>query len=240
MKGIDITGKKFGSLTVIKQVEKPSCLKSAGAYFLCQCDCGRTKIIMGKSLREGKTKTCGCHIDKITDISNQRFGRLTALKIDNSVENRGNGAYWICRCDCGNFISVQASNLKNGNVSSCGCLISKGEEEIRKLLVKNNIKFLTQYSFSDLKSELGYPLRFDFAIFNKEALSHLIEFQGEQHYSEKSKFFDNRTLITDKIKKDYCKMNNIMLIEIPYKKLGKITLKDLGIISERVGEQEEE
>ena len=31
MKGIDITGKKFGSLTVIKQVEKPSCLKSAGA-----------------------------------------------------------------------------------------------------------------------------------------------------------------------------------------------------------------
>ena len=227
MKGRDITGQRFGNVTVIKRVKKPEYLKSKGAYFLCKCDCGNEKIIMGKSLREGKTKTCGCHIDKITDLSGQRFGRLTVVKIDNSIENRGNGAYWICRCDCGNFISVQASNLRKGNVNSCGCLISKGEEKIREILLKNNINFITQYSFSDLKSDLGYPLRFDFAIFKNNILSHLIEFQGCQHYEETSKFFDKGILITDQKKREYCKQNNIKLIEIPYWRLEKITIEDL-------------
>lgn len=33
------------------------------------------------------------------DITGQRFGNLIVIKIDNSIENRGNGAYWICRCE---------------------------------------------------------------------------------------------------------------------------------------------
>lgn len=226
---IDITGKKFGHLTVLERVSTPEHCTSSGAYFKCKCDCGNEKIIMGKSLRNGSTKTCGCHYDKITNLTGKRFGKLVVEKIDNSVENRGNGANWICRCDCGKYISVTSTNLLRGQ-QSCGCLVSKGEEKIRQILLENNILFKTQYSFSDLRGEQGGLLRFDFAIFNsKKQLSYLIEFQGEQHYLKSSKYFDISLQKYDKLKKEYCEKSNIPLIIIPYYKLNNLTLEDLKI-----------
>lgn len=224
-RSIDITGKRFGNLTVLQQVPRPEGM-SAGAYFKCKCDCGNEKIIMGKSLRSGKTKTCGCHYDKITNLVGKRYGRLVVEKIDNSVENRGNGAQWICRCDCGKYISVNYGNLINGQIS-CGCVVSKGEEKIRQILLQNNIDFKTQYSFSDLKGLKGGLLRFDFAIFKDQQLHHLIEFQGEQHTLQTSKYFDLSLQKHDILKANYCTQHNIPLICIPYTKLQTLTLKDL-------------
>ena len=224
----DITGQRFGHLLVLEQVPKPSHCKSNGAYFKCKCDCGNEKIVMGKSLRNGKTKSCGCHMDQITDLTGRRFGHLVVEKLDNNTENRGNGAMWICRCDCGNFTSISYSNLLGGQ-QSCGCLISKGEEEIYKILIENNISFKTQYSFSDLKGNGGGLLRFDFAIFENNQLHHLIEFQGEQHSMKWSKYFDLSIQQHDKKKKEYCKEHNIPLICIPYSKLNHITKEDLLI-----------
>ena len=74
--------------------------------------------------------------DTLHDLTGKRFGHWTVL---GRAPNRKRAVMWLCRCDCGNFISVQASNLKNGNVNSCGCLISRGEEEIRKL--SERVKF---------------------------------------------------------------------------------------------------
>ncbi|MBQ9115721.1 MAG: hypothetical protein IJY04_01735 [Clostridia bacterium] len=88
---------------------------------------------------------------------------------------------WICRCDCGNIISVFTNNLIRLHTTSCGCASrSIGEENIEKILIDNNIKYAKEYSFRDLKDK-GI-LRFDFAIFNENnTLSHLIEFDGRQH-----------------------------------------------------------
>lgn len=55
---IDITGKKFGRLTVISRAEG----KGRAAHFKCLCDCGNTTIVRGYSLRKGITKSCGCMI----------------------------------------------------------------------------------------------------------------------------------------------------------------------------------
>lgn len=225
---IDIIGQRFGHLIVLERAPRPEHCKSAGAYYKCKCDCGNEKIIMGKSLRNGRTKSCGCHLSQITDITGQRFGHLVVEKLDNNIENRGNGAMWLCRCDCGNFTSVSYSNLLGGQ-QSCGCLISKGEEEIYKLLLSNNVSFKTQYSFSDLKGNNGGLLRFDFAIFKNDYLHHLIEFQGEQHTMKWSKFFDLSIQEHDAKKKEYCEKNHIPLICIPYSKLGHITKEDLLI-----------
>lgn len=55
---------------------------------------------------------------KVIDLTGQKFGRLT-------VEARAVGARessWLCRCECGNQVTVRAGNLKSGNSKSCGCL----------------------------------------------------------------------------------------------------------------------
>lgn len=57
-KAIDLTGKRFGRLTV---VEKTSIDTSKEACWICQCDCGNTtKPIRGRDLRRGDTISCGC------------------------------------------------------------------------------------------------------------------------------------------------------------------------------------
>lgn len=55
---IDLTGQKFGRLTVLKQEET----KHKHLRWLCLCDCGNIKAIQGGSLRGGYAKSCGCLI----------------------------------------------------------------------------------------------------------------------------------------------------------------------------------
>lgn len=58
------------------------------------------------------------------DISNQKFGRLTAIKYIGRTFI-GRSATWDCICDCGNKIVVDARRLKSGNTKSCGCLLKE-------------------------------------------------------------------------------------------------------------------
>lgn len=58
---IDLIGQKFGRLTVIGR-EKNN--KDGRATWRCNCDCGNETIVLGKSLRNGNTRSCGClHIE---------------------------------------------------------------------------------------------------------------------------------------------------------------------------------
>ncbi len=52
------------------------------------------------------------------DLTGQRFGRLTVIEF---VPNEKSHSYWKCKCDCGNECVVSTDNLKNANVTSCGC-----------------------------------------------------------------------------------------------------------------------
>ena len=52
------------------------------------------------------------------DITNQRFGKLTAIK---RAESKSGKTYWLCKCDCGNEKIVQTSHLRTGSITSCGC-----------------------------------------------------------------------------------------------------------------------
>ena len=56
-KFIDLTGKTFGKLTVIKKMDD-----KVGNHimWLCKCDCGNVKTIRGSSLTSGESKSCGC------------------------------------------------------------------------------------------------------------------------------------------------------------------------------------
>jgi hypothetical protein len=61
MKLIDLTGQKFGRLTVIERVKKPEHLKGKKTYWLCRCDCGKENIVTRSDLRSKKTSSCGCY-----------------------------------------------------------------------------------------------------------------------------------------------------------------------------------
>jgi len=52
----DLTGFQFGSLTILKLGR----LKGNGAWWICQCKCGKQKEIRSSSLIQGKTNSCGC------------------------------------------------------------------------------------------------------------------------------------------------------------------------------------
>lgn len=53
----DLTGKKFGRLTVLGLSEKKSGRKS---YWVCECDCGNKKLVRSDSLKRGQVQSCGC------------------------------------------------------------------------------------------------------------------------------------------------------------------------------------
>ena len=98
---------------------------------------------------------------------------------------------------------------------------SRAEIKIEEILAAAGIPFKEEYSFPDLIAESGRPLRFDFAIFSDEGeLECLIEYQGIQHYTPKSKFGGARGLFqqkhNDQKKRNYCLTHNIRLVAIPY------------------------
>lgn len=98
---------------------------------------------------------------------------------------------------------------------------SRGEIKIEEILRNTDLYFEEEYSFPDLVSSSGRPLRFDFAVFDDDnELDFLIEFQGVQHYEAKSKFGGvsglRRQQYNDMKKREYCFKHNIKLIIIPY------------------------
>ncbi len=69
---IDITGQKYGQLTVIEYQGKN---KRNDAIWLCQCDCGTRKTISAGSLRNSHTLSCGCLPKKLATKHNLCYSR---------------------------------------------------------------------------------------------------------------------------------------------------------------------
>ena len=117
-KYVDLSGQKFGRLTVVEYAGKN---KYNRTQWLCRCDCGNDKIVSSNSLNSGKTKSCGClwkeQVKKSNsiDIIGEKYGKLTVVK-------RLNNSRFECICECGNTTEVYIGNLRSGEVKSCGCL----------------------------------------------------------------------------------------------------------------------
>jgi len=123
----DLAGRRFGRLTVLERAEN----KYGRVAWRCRCDCGNARIVTAHDLKCGHVKSCGCqqclNTKRISDITGQRFGRLTALYPIEKRDKRGS-VFWHCRCDCGNEVDVMEAGLVHGNYRSCGCR----REEVRK------------------------------------------------------------------------------------------------------------
>lgn len=71
---------------------------------------------------------------KATDLTGQRYGRLTVLR--RGTLPNANEACWYCKCDCGNRVTVRSTNLRRNSraTRSCGCLL----RETRRAVAEQN------------------------------------------------------------------------------------------------------
>ena len=230
-KCIDITGQKFGRLTVINKDNERT--TKSGSYWLCKCDCGKIKSIKSSSLRRGEIQSCGClRNERVAEVKKkksetmigQRFGKLTVLT---RSERKGSGGelYWICQCDCGNQCEVRGHSLKrtDGNQTvSCGCFHrSIGANNILTCLLDSELSFIEEYTFIDLPKS-----RYDFAIIKDNEIIRLIEFDGEQHFNDIQSWGGlELQQQRDKVKNEYALSHNIPLVRIPYWERDNITLE---------------
>lgn len=134
----DLTGQRFGKLTVIEQAE--DYVKKNGEReprWKCKCDCGNFRVTSKRRLLSNPNISCGCsrkkHNQEIKvkeDLTGQKFNKLTVIGRDTDyVSPNGNKtARWKCLCECGNICSVYGTRLHQGITKSCGCLrkISNG------------------------------------------------------------------------------------------------------------------
>ena len=209
MKAKDLIGQRFGSFEVIARTENTP---DRHAQWRCRCDCGRELIITGKALRAG-VKPCICKNDYFIDELGNKYGKLTVIG-EGPIEKYG-AKTWFCKCECGGTLFVKGANLRNGGTTSCGCLKSHGEEAIAEMLQNLNIPFVRNYKVV-YQDDIYF---FDFLVDNK----YFIEFDGEQHFGYRTtgwnnyaNFINNRK--RDNQKNNYCFLNQIPIIRIPYNK----------------------
>ena len=136
----DITGQRFGNLTVLGYSHS-----NHGAYWRCRCDCGKEEVIVnGTKLKHGRVKSCGCLAkekahSKLVDLTGKIFGRLEVQYYNREVGK------WHCLCECGNEVEVVSGSLKSGRTQSCGC--------IHKEKMHENFTDLTGKTFNNLLVE---------------------------------------------------------------------------------------
>lgn len=116
-------GKTFNRLTVLKfsEYKKDELLKSGRvkrtAYYLCQCSCGNTKIIKGKYLKNGHTKSCGCLLPEITKERNIRRRKVTSYFPQLYCSYKGKAKFKLLEFD---LTIEEFKNITSSNCYYCG------------------------------------------------------------------------------------------------------------------------
>lgn len=122
---IDLTGKRFGHLTVIKPLDERG--RNQTILWLCQCDCGNQAKFSTGDLNYGSAITCGDKTKHILrkdsdDLTGRTFGHLTVLKLMPFNGKDRENSEWLCQCDCGKKTTALYHQLISGRKTSCGHL----------------------------------------------------------------------------------------------------------------------
>ena len=125
---------------------------------------------------------------------------------------------------CGHKWSSKTNNiLTYKKCPKCTEKTSSGEEKIKSILDSLDIKYIQQHKFDNCKNKKLLPFDFYLPYHNI-----CIELDGEQHFKPIKYFGGEKKLletkINDTIKNNYCLINNITLLRIPYFEFNEIDI----------------
>ena len=147
-------GDIYGMLTIIDYGDYDI---AGRPRWLCRCECGNEKVVLGLHLIAGNTRTCGKEAckkeiavrdaaesggivqEKPKVVSGSKYGLLTAVE---QVESDARyNARWLCVCECGTNKVVLGYNLLRGFTQSCGNPICRAKTSVvRNLIIVNEDK----------------------------------------------------------------------------------------------------
>ena len=162
---IDLTGQKFGRLTVLEFV--PSDGKSS--KWKCKCECGNETVTSLAYLKSGDTKSCGCLLKdfakknirevhkKIKFVKDKRYRDYDGLEkngikiVDFYGYNKtGDRRLYNCICTCGKIFQAVPNSILSGRLKSCGC-----RENYKSIVVDrvgDRVGILTCIAFKEIKN----------------------------------------------------------------------------------------
>lgn len=127
----------------------------------------------------------------IVDLTSKKVGRLKVLYRLHNYHKKG--VYWLCICDCGNFIDVSSNNLRNRHTKSCGCLqkeptnIKHGKSDTRLYKIWGCMK--------DRCNNKLHPAYFDYGERGiKICKEWLHDFQAFYNWALNNSYSDNLTI----------------------------------------------
>jgi hypothetical protein len=117
-------GEKINQWTVLEKLDVK--YRGKQSIFKCQCSCGTIKNIVGTSMRQGLSTSCGCAKgakigkSKFIDLTGKQFGKLTVVQHAGSEKQQNK---WFCKCACDSdkISLVTTGDLRSGHTKSCGC-----------------------------------------------------------------------------------------------------------------------
>lgn len=173
-KGDNLIGQRFGKLVVLELCKE----RAPDRHYLwrCKCDCGNYKNIMGKFLKSGHSKSCGCITKRPYDTKSRLYHiwcgmkQRCFIKKSDAYNNYGGRGIVVCDEWKNDFISFQNWAFDNGyednltierlnvndgyNPSNC-TWITKEEQACNK---RNNHFFVKdgrKRTVADIEKELG-------------------------------------------------------------------------------------
>ena len=137
----DLTGQKFGKLTVIKMSEERG--NRNQIKWICKCECGNIHIVTGESLRAGKSKSCGClkHEDSYNKIQDREFALWKQLYNSTIKRRNKQKGFGETNIDIQDFINLSKKNCFYCNQEPKNILKDVNKTRRNELVSETIIKF---------------------------------------------------------------------------------------------------
>jgi len=141
---INLIGKRFGRLVVIKRVENDIYNK---IRYLCKCDCGKEKIILRNSLTSKRTISCGCFQKeraKLTNTTHKSTGSPVYTVWQNMIQR------------CGNYRNKQYKDYGKRKIKVCNRWSNKNPKGFENFLEDMGFPPTKKHQIDRINNNHGY------------------------------------------------------------------------------------